>query len=264
MERIITHSGNAHADEFLACAFLAFLTGAPIVRTREVSQDDLENSNIIVVDIGNVFDPEKNNFDHHQDRNLPCSLIMVLEHFLDLPRDLLLSIDELRFIDEWDRFGPIAVQRSWNLKLPEFRDPISELVLRIFSEQEVIKPEDPLHAVLRKVGEELINFIAEFKKNIEKAKNAKTFEVKGLKVVQLEENVPIRFIKKVHTDVAVVVQPNQRTPGALTLTRVDDHPRVDFNRIKDKVPAHFIHPNGFMAVVDPEFVMVALHEAIFE
>lgn len=57
-----------------------------------------------------------------------------------------------------------------------------------------------------------------------------------------------------------MIQPNQRTKGAWTLTRVDDHPRVDFRRIK--VPAHFIHNNGFMAVVDPEFIEQAVEQAV--
>ena len=259
-KKIITHAGQAHTDDFLATAVLAHLFGIAIYRVNEVATDDLEDEYIIVVDIGGEFNPQRNNFDHHHDKNLPCSLIMVLQKFFpEIPTD---SIEELDFIDTWDRFGPVATQKKFGLKLPSFRDTIAEVVLRIFSNAEVIEPHTWLYEMLRAIGKEFLNYLKEQKELLEKAKNAKVFEIRGLKVVQLGENVPIRFIKAVHSDVAIVIQPNQRLQGALSLTRVDDHPQVDFNRIKDKVPAHFIHVNGFMAVVDPEHVSEALELAI--
>ena len=257
VKKIVTHSGQAHADELLAVATI--LTKFPNAEVHRVSSvpEDIENA--ILVDIGGKFDGKKF-FDHHQDSNLPASVILVLKTFFpEINAD---EIEELQWISDWDVMGPFKTQKKWNIKLPEFRDPIAEIVLRLFSKANVIKPEDPLHVFLTNLGTEFIEFLREQSKFLEIAKNAEVFEVKGLKVVKLDENAPIRFVKKVHNDVAVVVQPNQRTPGALTLTRVDDNPRVDFNRIRNKIPAHFIHNNGFMAVVDPEFVQQALELAI--
>mmetsp|Transcript_41404 Transcript_41404/g.107258 ORF Transcript_41404/g.107258 Transcript_41404/m.107258 type:complete len:354 (-) Transcript_41404:120-1181(-) len=67
MTTIATHSGTFHSDEALACYLLKELTpkyaGANIVRTRD--QAVIEKADI-VVDVGGVYDPETNRFDHHQ------------------------------------------------------------------------------------------------------------------------------------------------------------------------------------------------------
>lgn len=257
IKRIITHGGTAHADDFLAVAIL--LTKFPkaeVLRVDTIDSID-DESEAIFIDIGGKFDNEVF-FDHHHDKNLPASLTLVIQRFFpEIPVDL----DELRFINDWDTKGPIATQKIWNLRLPEFRDPIAEMVLRLFSKATIIKPGDFLHEMLKEIGKEFLNMLREQSEFINEAKRAEVLTVKGLKVVKLDTTVPIRFIKKVH-DVAVVIQPNQRVQGAVTLTRVDDHPRVDFNRLRNKVPTHFIHPNGFMAVVDPEHIDKALELAI--
>ena len=258
--KIITHAGQAHVDDLMATAIL--LTKFPDVevhRVSSVSERDLNDPMTIVVDIGNEYNPSRNNFDHHHDRNLPCSLVLILQQFFpEIPTD----IDELQWINDWDTKGIIATQRKWGVKLPEFRDPLSEMVLRLFSKAEIIRANEWLHMMLRAMGKEFLKFLKEQAIFIEKAKNAEVFEVKSLKVVKLDENVPIRFVKKVHENVAVTIQPNQREPGKLTVTRIDDHPRVDFNRVRNMQGVSFVHPNGFMAVVEPEIVMKVLEHAI--
>jgi hypothetical protein len=257
VKRIITHGGQAHADDLLAVAVL--LTKFPDAEVHRVSEVPEDIGDAIVVDIGGKYDGE-HFFDHHHDPSLPASLILVLRKFF--PEINIDEIEELQWISDWDTLGPFKTQLKWGVKLPEFRDPLAEMVLRTFSKAKVIKPDDPLHDMLIAIGIEFLEFLREQSEFLDKAKRAEVFEVKGLKVVRLDENVPIRFVKKVHPGVTIAIQPNQRTPGALTLTRVDDHPRVDFRRILGKVPAHFVHNNGFMAVVDPEFASEAIEQAI--
>ena len=61
-----THDGTFHCDEVLACWMLKQLPKfkrAEIIRTRDavkLSQCD------IVVDVGGIYDPESQRFDHHQ------------------------------------------------------------------------------------------------------------------------------------------------------------------------------------------------------
>lgn len=254
--KIVTHGGQAHVDDLLAVAvLLAKFPKAVVQRVNEINEVE---DGMVFVDIGGKFDNEKF-FDHHHDQELPASIVLVLQKFYP---EIDTNIPELKWISDWDTKGPIRTQKEWGVKLPEFKDPITEVVLRLFSKVTEIKPGEVLHEMLKMIGEEFIKFLKEQSELIEEAKKAKVFEVKGLKVVQLDKNVPIRIVKRVHPDVAVVIQPNQRTKGALTLTRVDDHPRVDFRRIKGRVSAHFVHSNGFMAVVDPENVNEALEFAI--
>lgn len=64
--QIGTHSGNFHCDEILACFMLQQLDtykNAEIVRTRNY---DLLKTCDIVVDVGEIFNPKENRFDHHQ------------------------------------------------------------------------------------------------------------------------------------------------------------------------------------------------------
>ena len=64
--KIGTHSGKFHCDEVLACYMLKQLPKykeSPIVRSRDPAVlDECE----IVVDVGAVYDPSRNRFDHHQ------------------------------------------------------------------------------------------------------------------------------------------------------------------------------------------------------
>lgn len=64
--KIATHDGKFHCDEILACFMLQTLPKyktAQIIRTRDES---VISTCDIVVDVGSIFDVEKNRFDHHQ------------------------------------------------------------------------------------------------------------------------------------------------------------------------------------------------------
>lgn len=64
--KIGTHSGSFHCDEALACFMLKQLPtykNAEIVRSRDPKVHETMD---IVVDVGAVYDAEKNLFDHHQ------------------------------------------------------------------------------------------------------------------------------------------------------------------------------------------------------
>eukprot|EP00743_Colponemidia_sp_Colp-15_P002380 GILK01002579.1.p2 GENE.GILK01002579.1~~GILK01002579.1.p2 ORF type:complete len:341 (+),score=46.25 GILK01002579.1:2008-3030(+) len=66
MPRIGTHDGSFHCDEVLACSMLRLLPvfeQAEIVRSRDPAVLDQMD---IVVDVGAVFDPARQRFDHHQ------------------------------------------------------------------------------------------------------------------------------------------------------------------------------------------------------
>ncbi len=65
-KKIVTHSGKYHADDLFAVATLQLLLGednVEIVRSRDEADFDQAD---YVVDVGGVYDPEKQKFDHHQ------------------------------------------------------------------------------------------------------------------------------------------------------------------------------------------------------
>src|SRR3989338_11391159 len=66
---IATHNGVFHSDDVFAVAsLLALLEATPavstVIRTRD---EDLIRKADFVVDVGGIYDAEKNRFDHHQE-----------------------------------------------------------------------------------------------------------------------------------------------------------------------------------------------------
>lgn len=63
---IITHSGNFHADEIFSIATLSLYLNRriKIIRTRDLS---ILSKGDYVLDVGQVYDPASNRFDHHQE-----------------------------------------------------------------------------------------------------------------------------------------------------------------------------------------------------
>jgi uncharacterized UPF0160 family protein len=64
---IVTHNGDFHSDEIMGVAILLLALQAKaetkVIRTRDenlISQAD------IVLDVGGIYDPDQNRFDHHQ------------------------------------------------------------------------------------------------------------------------------------------------------------------------------------------------------
>lgn len=65
MKRVVTHSSRFHADDVFAVATLSLIFNGEIeiVRSRE---KEVIDSGDIVVDVGSVYNPSKQRFDHHQ------------------------------------------------------------------------------------------------------------------------------------------------------------------------------------------------------
>lgn len=66
MKKIITHNGGFHSDDVFAVATLQFVfedEELEVVRTRDFEL--IENGDF-VVDVGGVYDPDTDRFDHHQ------------------------------------------------------------------------------------------------------------------------------------------------------------------------------------------------------
>lgn len=65
---IVTHDGMFHADDvFAVAALLCLLDTAPVVATIARTRDeDVIRKADFAVDVGSVYDAEKNRFDHHQ------------------------------------------------------------------------------------------------------------------------------------------------------------------------------------------------------
>lgn len=66
VKKIVTHSGNFHADEVFACAVLILVFGEENISITRSREEDVIAAADIVVDVGGQYSPERFRFDHHQ------------------------------------------------------------------------------------------------------------------------------------------------------------------------------------------------------
>lgn len=66
MQTIIVHSGNFHPDDVFAVATLQLHLGKENVQVIRSRDNEVIENGDWVVDVGGVYNPEKNRFDHHQ------------------------------------------------------------------------------------------------------------------------------------------------------------------------------------------------------
>lgn len=75
---ILTHPGQAHADDYLACAIALAINPEATLERRVPTKLELDNPEIWVIDQGGVYDIEKGCFDHHHLTEQVCSVDLVL------------------------------------------------------------------------------------------------------------------------------------------------------------------------------------------
>ena len=272
--KILTHPGGSHKDEFLACCLLIARYGAPLTR-REPTTEDLEDATIAVVDVGGEHAPERGNFDHHQfpkDHPPLCALSLVLQH-LGVYDDARAFCDWLEPAEWFDTRGPVETARWLGIdreQLSKLNSPIDTTLLRRFAKVATLDPGEPLWEIMRWIGADLLDYLAELRKRLDFIASVGEFwEIESpdgpFQVLFLPRTEPMpdepsaglsRFIDG-HPDggnVVGLVYPDRRGSG-FGLSRHNDHPRLDFTRIQDCEDVHFAHARGFVAktsATDPQ------------
>jgi uncharacterized UPF0160 family protein len=64
--KLITHNDRFHADDVFTMATLRILFGSQITEVIRTRDETIIQIGDIVFDVGNIYDPSKNRFDHHQ------------------------------------------------------------------------------------------------------------------------------------------------------------------------------------------------------
>lgn len=263
---LLTHPGSAHKDEFLACCVLVALHPVPIVR-REPTASDLNDPQIAVVDVGHEHDPARNNFDHHQlpkDHAPTCSLSLVLQH-LGIYADARQFCEWLEPAEWFDCRGPISTATFLGVDrnaLPKLNSPIDITLLRRFALADRIEPTAPLWAIMRMIGEDLLDYVRTLRARLDFiAQHAQVWELvlggEPAQILFLPRTDPLpdepslgleRYIEAQNLAGKIVgtVAPDRRSTG-YGLSRFQDNPRLDFTRIADAPGVHFAHARGFVA-----------------
>lgn len=274
IDRILTHPGTAHKDEFLACSVLLATYPVPLFRC-EPEAEDLANPAVCVVDVGRLHEPERNNFDHHQlpaDHPPTCSLSLVLQHFgqYDNARQF---CDWLETAEWIDCRGPVNTAKWLGVEsdiISKLSSPIDQVVLRRFSRSQRLAPGNPIWEIMKMIGEDLLTQLKSARARIDFIRQHSEFwdlELGGSpgKILFLRRSDPLsdessigmeRFIESrgMTEQVIGTVSPDRRSGSGYGLSRFRDNPRLDFTRIADFPEVHFAHAGGFVAKTSTNIV----------
>jgi hypothetical protein len=262
---ILTHPGGAHKDDFLACSIMISLHGVPVVR-REPTEQELNDPDFCVLDVGDLHEPEKNNFDHHQfprDYTPTCAISLVLKH-LGLYDDARLFCDWLEPAEWFDTRGPnktaewLGVSRD---VISKMNSPIDISMLRRFAQSQRLEAGDPVYELMRMIGQDLLDYLKGVREKIDfVTAHVERWEINAggesfiaLFLPRTESGIDdasgglARYIlvNGLDQEVAAIVYPDSRGEG-FGLARFNDHPKLDFTRIEADDDVHFAHNSGFL------------------
>ena len=267
IDKLIVHPGSAHRDDFLSVALI--LGSVPgsciIVERRDPTDNDLEDLDTLVVDQGREYNPEKNNFDHHQfpiEADPACSITLILKA-LECYEDALEIWNWLRPSEIQDVRGPNFLAKELNIPgggdtlLAVQGSPVEGYLLNMFQKATRIQPGDFLFQFLEELGISMLSGIKNILERLEDLKiNASVFQVNSHTIIDNsyipKDKHPGRgmnlFRKKYHPDAQITISSDKRGEG-VCMTRTNDDGIIDFRNIKEEQGVRFVHASGFMCAI---------------
>ena len=244
IQLIITHPGSAHFDEITAVGLILAMNADTVFRIerREPAQADLDNPDVWVVDIGDRYEPEKRNFDHHQDIDCPASFVLVAKYLGLL--ETMSVMPWWNFKDSIDRLGPgkssIIYHAGDDLVN---RNPVENwLKARFAADPEASLP------LLKTFGAHIIEDARMLKTQIDFWKTSSKLVIAGVPAMIGEtwESAGLEEFRRLDENPPDIVISLDRRDKGWRLFRFDGAP-VDFSLISDRPEIAFAHKSGFMA-----------------
>ena len=281
--KIISHLNPRHMDDFLAIAILKTkYTDAEIdfVHPQSVPNSYLEDPEIILVDVGGNYNPQLKNYDHHQDLNLPSSIVLVLkdefEGILNLTK--ILSSQTINFIDTTDRFGVKQASEIAGVPLNKEEDKMRKEILlidlkkhalevgKIYLETiEIVKYSEWLNTFYKKLDDaKLLDEPREILKKEEesfydKLSKSRAIKIKNLNVLISTESLAPFHNKAFDLGTDIIIEKNSMNPQHTSIIKNTNSPKtksIDLAKVFNLYPKVFIHQNGFIAVIEAEISTV--------
>lgn len=267
IEYTITHSGRAHRDDLFAAALAVYHHGMHKVFRRDPTEAELNNPDVLVLDVGRRYEPELNNFDHHQlpKEQLECALSLLAKN-----RKVTLGAwkeKEMTYHDLWkdapwyravilqDCLGPAGMAKhlGYGTAVPEeFASGIEIFCLQEFAANEEVSRN------WRDFGVRLITAkvrtAVEFNRQQEilgEIHELRDFDDIG-KIFWVPEMTPFgvnKFIARNNLPVCATVTKDPRNNGICLYRHGVGTMIFDFNRIVDEDDVTFAHKGGFVAYV---------------
>ena len=241
---IITHPGGAHFDDITAVSLILAVNKdvAFTVVRREPTEAELDNPDIWVVDVGDRFQPEKKNFDHHQSLDCPASFVLVADY---LGLTGILSVTAWwHFKDEVDRFGPARASVKYNAGDVLVNDnPVENWLTSEF----VTAPDASL-PMLKNYGLWLISHARLLKSQVDIWRNSRRFDIAGIPAMMSEtrDSAGLEEFRRMESSPPDIVISLDRRDEGWRLFRYEGTP-VDFSRLAGDSRIAFAHKTGFLA-----------------
>lgn len=250
--RIVTHAGNAHRDDFLSCCIAMARYSIKTIERREPTEDELNDPSCLVLDVGNRYEPDKGNFDHHQrGRNdtPECALSLFLRAE---------GIEKVFKLAKWyrpsillDATGPFATAKALELsRFPfELSSPIENVMLKMF-EGYYYLGHGNFATMMFMMGSNILDDVETFAGKVEALYFvSNVIEVKGIKVIRFttDDSDGTQEVRDMYyPDAMASIMYDNRGSG-LTLYRFDDCPKIDFSMLEGHDAISFAHKGGFIA-----------------
>jgi len=274
--KIISHLNPRHMDDFLAIAILKTkYTDAEIdfVHPQSVPDTFIKDPEIILVDVGGNYNPQLKNYDHHQDLNLPSSIVLVLsnefEGVLNLTK--ILSSQTINFIDTTDRFGVKQASELAGVPLNSQEDKMRKEILLIDLKKHALevgeialktlniqKYSEWLSEFYKKLDE--LGLLDEPRKIIKKEEESfydklsksRAIKIKNLNVLISTESLAPFHNKAFELGTDIIIEKNSMNPQHTSIIKNTNSPKtkhLDLSKVFNLYPKVFIHQNGFIAVI---------------
>ena len=256
IKKIITHPGKAHFDEFFAICILFVLADRCIeIERKDPTEEELNDPNIIVVDVGMKLQPELNNYDHHQEKELECAYVQVAKYFG--VEDLLSKIRWFYLKSIYDTKGPYEVSKYVMSQLDThyLNGPLESFMIDRFAKF----PNDPaIQDIMRSFGRRAFGQALDFDERFKFYDSCKIEIFNRYKnvifipddsIFGLDEwEINKQKNDKTFDGLDAAVYHDDRGEG-WTLLRLNNSGIIDFTKIadEDKNKMKFIHHNGFLA-----------------
>jgi hypothetical protein len=275
VKKVVTHKEPRHWDDFIAVALLKRSYSDAVVEfvhPQGVPMEYYQDREVCLVDVGGRYEPEWMNFDHHQDLNLNCSLVLVLKDVYGLT----VMSRVLRFIDLADRYGVKRVSEELGVRLDPQEDAMRREILLIDLSQygkevgEVLWDNlliDDYSLWVRKVYTELEErgLLDEPRRKIreeeeryrEKVGRVEVMEYGDVRVAFSAESLApyhYKFFRESGVDLLVERNAMSREQTSVIKNTSSEKAKdIDLGKVFEEYPKVFLHQNRFIAVIGVQY-----------
>lgn len=248
--KIIVHNGASHFDEFLAIALIMgkFYGLDFVIERKNPSEAELEDPNIWCVDVGGRYEPQKLNFDHHQDLRLPAAFGLVAKHF-NIHKDMRKSHNWWEVHSVMDRKGPFEVSSRLGIDYKTLlcvTNPFVGFMLRKFAEN---PNSSSIKELMKDFGYSLIKNLEREKSMFAYFNRCETIKLNDKHTFVLNPSKDYfgaeKWIETQPTKISIMVSYDDRGEGWVFM-RMRNNLGVDFTKISSDPRMLFVHKTGFI------------------